>query len=85
MSSSGAVSANGSPPISPVVLPRRRTRAAPGAGSDLAAVPTTGCLDSNEWVVTRQKVWASLAMEADRCFVLARTEPGSKRGAGQHP
>jgi alkylation response protein AidB-like acyl-CoA dehydrogenase len=39
----------------------------------------------NQWVITGQKVWPSLAMEADRCFVLARTEPASKRGAGQHP
>ena len=54
----------------------------PGAGSDLAAVSTTARLDGNEWVVTGQKVWTSLAVEADWCFVLARTEPGSKRGAG---
>jgi alkylation response protein AidB-like acyl-CoA dehydrogenase len=54
----------------------------PGAGSDLAAVSTTARLDGNEWVVTGQKVWTSLAVEADWCFVLARTEPGSRRGAG---
>jgi alkylation response protein AidB-like acyl-CoA dehydrogenase len=54
----------------------------PGAGSDLAAVSTMARLDGNEWVVTGQKVWTSLAVEADWCFVLARTEPGSKRGAG---
>jgi len=54
----------------------------PGAGSDLAAVSTAARLDGGEWVVTGQKVWTSLAVEADWCFVLARTEPGSKRGAG---
>jgi len=54
----------------------------PGAGSDLAAVSTAARLDGEQWVVTGQKVWTSLAVEADWCFVLARTEPGSKRGAG---
>jgi len=33
-------------------------------------------------VITGQKVWTSLAHVADWCFVLARTEPGSRRGAG---
>jgi alkylation response protein AidB-like acyl-CoA dehydrogenase len=54
----------------------------PGAGSDLAAVSTSAWLDGDQWVVTGQKVWTSLAVEADWCFVLARTEPGSRRGAG---
>jgi alkylation response protein AidB-like acyl-CoA dehydrogenase len=54
----------------------------PGAGSDLAAVSMTGYLDGDQWVITGQKVWTSLAVEADWCFVLARTEPGSKRSAG---
>jgi alkylation response protein AidB-like acyl-CoA dehydrogenase len=54
----------------------------PGAGSDLAAVATTAVLDGGQWVITGQKVWTSLAAEADWCFVLARTEPGSRRGAG---
>jgi alkylation response protein AidB-like acyl-CoA dehydrogenase len=54
----------------------------PGAGSDLAAVSTTAHRDGDWWVVTGQKVWTSLAVEADWCFVLARTEPGSRRGAG---
>jgi alkylation response protein AidB-like acyl-CoA dehydrogenase len=54
----------------------------PGAGSDLAAVSTTARLDEDRWVVTGQKVWTSLAVEADWCFVLARTEPGSRRSDG---
>jgi alkylation response protein AidB-like acyl-CoA dehydrogenase len=54
----------------------------PGAGSDLANVSTKARLDGEEWVVDGQKVWTSLAHEADWCFVLARTEPGSKRHAG---
>jgi len=54
----------------------------PGAGSDLAAVATTAVPDGDEWVISGQKVWTSLAHVADWCFVLARTEPGSRRSRG---
>jgi alkylation response protein AidB-like acyl-CoA dehydrogenase len=54
----------------------------PGAGSDLANVSTTGELDGDKWVVNGQKVWTSLAHWAQWCFVVARTEKGSKRHAG---
>jgi alkylation response protein AidB-like acyl-CoA dehydrogenase len=54
----------------------------PGAGSDLASVTTSARLDGDEWVISGQKVWTSLAREADWCFLLARTEPGSRRSAG---
>ncbi|MDT4979922.1 MAG: hypothetical protein QOG07_1801, partial [Pseudonocardiales bacterium] len=54
----------------------------PGAGSDLAAVSTTATLVGGEWSVTGQKVWTSFAHLADWCFVVARTDPGSKRHHG---
>ncbi len=54
----------------------------PGAGSDLASVSTTARLAGGQWEITGQKVWTSLAHVADWCFVLARTEPGSRRSAG---
>ncbi|GLW66486.1 acyl-CoA dehydrogenase [Actinomadura rubrobrunea] len=54
----------------------------PNAGSDLAGVRTRAELVDGEWRVTGQKVWTSLAAEADWCFALCRTEPGSARHAG---
>lgn len=54
----------------------------PGAGSDLANVATTAELVGDEWVINGQKVWTSLAHWAQWCFVIARTEKGSKRHAG---
>ncbi|CAA0080620.1 Putative acyl-CoA dehydrogenase FadE17 [Mycolicibacterium vanbaalenii] len=54
----------------------------PGAGSDLANVSTTATLDGDRWVINGQKVWTSLAHWAQWCFVVARTEKGSKRHAG---
>ncbi len=54
----------------------------PGAGSDLASVSTSARLAGGDWEITGQKVWTSLAHVADWCFVLARTEPGSRRSAG---
>ena len=54
----------------------------PGAGSDLANVSTSALLDGDHWVINGQKVWTSLAHWAQWCFVLARSEKGSKRHAG---
>jgi alkylation response protein AidB-like acyl-CoA dehydrogenase len=54
----------------------------PGAGSDLAAVSTKAHRVGDEWSITGQKVWTSLAQHADWCFVVARTEQGSTRHQG---
>ncbi|MCG7580590.1 acyl-CoA dehydrogenase IpdE1 [Mycolicibacterium sp. OfavD-34-C] len=54
----------------------------PGAGSDLANVATTAVLEGEHWVINGQKVWTSLAHWAQWCFVVARSEKGSKRHAG---
>lgn len=56
----------------------------PGAGSDLANVRSKAVQVDGEWRITGQKVWTSLAHEADWCFVIARTDPASvgQRGLG---
>lgn len=59
----------------------------PGAGSDLANVATSAVLDGDpqgnqHWLINGQKVWTSLAHWAQWCFVLARSEKGSKRHSG---
>lgn len=54
----------------------------PGAGSDLAGVATRARREGDRYVIDGQKVWTSLAHIADWCFVLARTDPESKRHQG---
>ena len=58
----------------------------PGAGSDLANVRAKAVFDapSQQWRITGQKVWTSLAHESQYVFVLARTDPDSvgHRGLG---
>ncbi|MFD3871679.1 acyl-CoA dehydrogenase family protein [Streptomyces sp. NPDC058623] len=56
----------------------------PEAGSDLAGIRTVAVRDPADGLprVTGQKIWTSLAQDADWCFVLARTEAGSRRHRG---
>jgi alkylation response protein AidB-like acyl-CoA dehydrogenase len=55
----------------------------PGAGSDLAGIRTKAERGPDgTYRISGQKIWTSLAHEADWCFVLARTEPGSTRHRG---
>ena len=54
----------------------------PGAGSDLAALRTSGVLDGDSYVVNGQKIWTTNAMFGDKVFALVRTEAGSEKHRG---
>ena len=54
----------------------------PNHGSDLAGVETRGIVDGDEVVITGQKVWTSGAHNANRMFVLCRTDPDVPKHAG---
>lgn len=54
----------------------------PDAGSDLAGLRTVAVRDGGTYRISGQKIWTSLAAEADWCFVLARTDPGERRHRG---
>lgn len=54
----------------------------PDAGSDLAALRTEALRDGDAWVITGQKTWTTLGADANRIFILARTDKTARKQAG---
>jgi len=54
----------------------------PGSGSDLASLRSSAVADGDHFVLSGSKIWTSHAPMAQWCFVLARTDPASRRHHG---
>jgi hypothetical protein len=53
-----------------------------GAGTDLAALQTKAERDGDEYIINGQKMWTSLASEADYVWLAVRTNPNVKKHKG---
>ena len=56
----------------------------PDVGTDLLSLRTSARVDGDRWVLKGQKLWISLAHEAEVAFVLCRTDPpeGDRKARG---
>jgi len=54
----------------------------PGAGTDLAALSTRAVRDGDQYVIDGQKVFTSLASDADYIWLAVRTDPAAAKHAG---
>ncbi len=54
----------------------------PDHGSDVASITTKAVRDGDEWVITGQKMWTTMAHVSDWVILLTRTNPGVPRHKG---
>jgi len=54
----------------------------PGSGSDLASLRTRAERDGDDYIVNGQKIWTTLAMDANWIFCLVRTSTEGRQQAG---
>jgi 3-oxocholest-4-en-26-oyl-CoA dehydrogenase alpha subunit len=54
----------------------------PGAGTDLASLTTRAVRDGDEYVINGQKIFTSLAGDADYVWLATRTNPEAKKHKG---
>jgi len=70
------------PPIANAELQYSQGWSEPNAGSDLASLTTMAIRDGDHYIINGQKTWTTGGHMADAMFLLARTDPESKRSKG---
>ena len=53
-----------------------------GAGTDLASLTTRADRDGDDWIINGQKIFTSVASDADYCWLAARTDQDAPKHGG---